>query len=164
MTVRSRAQLNSDADTHLPNNTSGAISPEDVRQRVKDLADSAALPGEPQAWTKPQRSDITSLSVVSGDIDWTLASSNDFAVTLTASAELQLPSDIANHVGQNGTMLIKQDGTGSRTFAVASGFSVLNSDTLPDVLPDANAKTLLSYRVISTTEIVIAMGGVGDGL
>lgn len=43
MTVRTRAQLNSDADTNLPDNTTRAISPEDVRQRIKDLADSSAL-------------------------------------------------------------------------------------------------------------------------
>ena len=43
MTVRTRSQLNSDADTYLPDNTSGAISPDDVRQRIKDLSDSAML-------------------------------------------------------------------------------------------------------------------------
>jgi hypothetical protein len=41
MTVRTRAQLNDDADTYLANNAGGEISPGDVRQRVKDLADSA---------------------------------------------------------------------------------------------------------------------------
>jgi len=44
MTVRTRAQLNSDAGTYLADNTTGDITPEDVRQRVKDLADSALLP------------------------------------------------------------------------------------------------------------------------
>lgn len=44
MTVRTRDQLNSDADTSLPDNTTSLIMPEDVRQRVKDLADSALLP------------------------------------------------------------------------------------------------------------------------
>lgn len=43
MAARTRAQLNSDADTYLPDNTSGDISPADIRQRVKDLADSAKL-------------------------------------------------------------------------------------------------------------------------
>src|SRR5690606_19009463 len=44
MTVRTRSQLKDDADTFLPDNTSGEISPQDVRDRVKDLADSALLP------------------------------------------------------------------------------------------------------------------------
>ncbi len=41
MAVRTRTQLKGDADSYLPDNTSGQISPEDVRERVKDLADSA---------------------------------------------------------------------------------------------------------------------------
>lgn len=44
MTVRTRAQLNSDADTALADNTTGDISPSDIRTRVKDLADSSVLP------------------------------------------------------------------------------------------------------------------------
>lgn len=43
MATRTRAQLNSDADTYLPDQSTGDISPADVRQRVKDLADSAKL-------------------------------------------------------------------------------------------------------------------------
>lgn len=44
MTVRTRAQLNSDADTNLANNTRREITPTKVRERIKDLADSALLP------------------------------------------------------------------------------------------------------------------------
>lgn len=44
MTVRTRAELNSDADTHIEDNTTGNVTPADVRGRVKDLADSALLP------------------------------------------------------------------------------------------------------------------------
>lgn len=44
MSVRTRAQLNSDADSAIPDNTVGEVSPADVRQRIKDLADSATLP------------------------------------------------------------------------------------------------------------------------
>lgn len=43
MTVLTRAVLNSDADTSLADNTSGEISPADIRQRIKDIADSAVL-------------------------------------------------------------------------------------------------------------------------
>jgi hypothetical protein len=44
MTVRTRAQLNSDADANLADNEAGDISALDARQLVKDLADSARLP------------------------------------------------------------------------------------------------------------------------
>lgn len=43
MTVRTRAQLKSDAASLLPDNTAGEISPADVRGRVVDIADSALL-------------------------------------------------------------------------------------------------------------------------
>jgi hypothetical protein len=43
MTVKTRAQLIADAESALPNNVAGEISPADVRQRIKDLADSARL-------------------------------------------------------------------------------------------------------------------------
>jgi len=43
MTVKTRAQLNSDADTYINDNTTGDVTPGDVRQRIKDLADSAAF-------------------------------------------------------------------------------------------------------------------------
>lgn len=43
MAVRTRAQLKSDADSALPDNSVGSISPADVRERIKDLADSAKL-------------------------------------------------------------------------------------------------------------------------
>lgn len=41
MTIKSRAQLNTDAETYLNDNTTGDISAADVRDRIKDLADSA---------------------------------------------------------------------------------------------------------------------------
>ncbi|MGX7874450.1 hypothetical protein ACVDG5_018310 [Mesorhizobium sp. ORM6] len=43
MTVKTRVQINSDADTLLPDNTSAEISPADLRGRIKDLADSALM-------------------------------------------------------------------------------------------------------------------------
>ncbi|MER8924335.1 hypothetical protein [Mesorhizobium sp. M0859] len=43
MAVRTRAQLNSDADTNLNDNTTGDITPADIRTIAKNLADSAKL-------------------------------------------------------------------------------------------------------------------------
>lgn len=44
MTVETREALKSNIDTDIANNTSGDISPEDVRENVKDLADSSVFP------------------------------------------------------------------------------------------------------------------------
>jgi len=43
MTVKTRATINSEADANIEDNTSGNVTPADVRTRVKDLADSAAM-------------------------------------------------------------------------------------------------------------------------
>lgn len=43
MTTRTRSELNGDADTALADNSTRDISAADIRQRVKDLADSAKL-------------------------------------------------------------------------------------------------------------------------
>ncbi len=43
MTAKTRADLNTQADTTLADNTAGEISPADVRGMAKDLADSALL-------------------------------------------------------------------------------------------------------------------------
>ncbi|UVK46805.1 sialate O-acetylesterase [Mesorhizobium sp. AR07] len=44
MTVRTRAQLNSDADANFADNSAGLITPAKLRAAVKNLADSAKLP------------------------------------------------------------------------------------------------------------------------
>lgn len=44
MTAKTRADLNTEADTNLADNTTGDISPEDVRTFSKNMADSAILP------------------------------------------------------------------------------------------------------------------------
>lgn len=63
MTAKSRSALNSDADTLLPDNTTGDISPADIRGRVKDLADSAFNLGDDDA------SDIDLATAILGETD-----------------------------------------------------------------------------------------------
>lgn len=43
MTVRTRAQLKSDANSAIPDQSTGDVSPADIRQRIIDIADSALL-------------------------------------------------------------------------------------------------------------------------
>ena len=44
MTARTRAQINSDADANIETNITNAVTAADVRQRVKDIADSVLMP------------------------------------------------------------------------------------------------------------------------
>lgn len=46
MTVKTRAQIQTDADTVLNDNTVGDITPAELRTLIKDLADSAIFPAD----------------------------------------------------------------------------------------------------------------------
>lgn len=140
-----------------------ALQPEDIGVSVQGYdADTAKLNVD-QAWTGAQRPTTpTALAVVSGEIDWTLASGNDFTVMLTANATLNLPSDIATHVGQKGRILITQDGTGGRTLAVNASIIPLGSEDVPEIPTDPGAMAYLAYDVISATKIVFTLTGVGE--
>src|SRR5690606_9867357 len=60
----------------------GALQPGSIGTTVQGYDAATAKTDEAQTFTKPQRSSVTALTVSSGAIDWTLASSNDFSVTL----------------------------------------------------------------------------------
>ena len=85
MTIRTRAQLNSDADTYLPTNGAGGITAEDVRQRIKDIADSAVFPEDVQtnAHVDELRVSLMMLQLLVADIlnvpSWIGPSGNFFA-------------------------------------------------------------------------------------
>lgn len=140
-----------------------ALQPSDIGISVQGYdADTAKLNVD-QAWTGAQRPTTpTALAVVSGEIDWTLASGNDFTVTLDDDAVLDLPSDIATHVGQKGRILITQDGTGGHTLAVNASIIPLGSEEVPEIPTDPGAMAYLAYDVISATKIVFTLTGVGE--
>jgi len=84
MTIRTRVQLNSDADTYLPTNGAGGITAEDVRQRVKDLADSARLK-EDRTYRTISGAD-TIIGTDYGKL--VVATAGTFTLALTAAATL----------------------------------------------------------------------------
>lgn len=139
-----------------------ALQPSDIGATVQAYDADIAKTDVGQLWTASQRPSVTALSVASGSIAWTLASGNDFSVTLTANATLELPSDIATHVGQKGRILITQDGTGDWTFAVDEDIVPLGSGDVPEIPTDPGSMAYLAYDVISTTQIVFTLTGVGE--
>ncbi len=104
MTVRTRAELNGDADFNLPDNAGGLISPEDVRDRIKDLADSALLPEDigtsvqsydpdlaatdaAQTWTGAQQfGQVTGTVTAMPALDLNCALGNDFTKTIAGAS------------------------------------------------------------------------------
>lgn len=116
MTTRTRAQLNSDADTVLADNTAGDISPEDVRNRIKDLADSALLAEDlavtPASSSSPTKVDFKE-DTDNGSNKITLAAPS----SIGSDVEVVLPTTA-------GTLALAADIVGQQTIWVPAGAMV----------------------------------------
>lgn len=76
--------------------------------------------------------------------------SNYFTVTLAGNRTLANPTNLA--AGQGGSIIIRQDGTGSRTLSFGSYFK-FPGGTVPSLSTSPNAVDRLVYFVASATEI-----------
>lgn len=100
MTVRTRAQLNSDADTNLADNTAGAISAADVRSQAKNQADSGLLAEDIGVSVQGYDADLASWAGV------TRAAGFDTFAATPSSANLR-------------SLLTDETGTGAAVFATS---------------------------------------------
>lgn len=78
------------------------------------------------------------------------SAANNFSVTLGGNRTLANPTNLT--AGQHGTIVITQDGTGSRTLAYGSYFKFA-SGTAPTLTTTASAVDVLAYYVESATRI-----------
>lgn len=109
-----------------------------------------------QTFTAPQRGSINTL-LDGATITPNFGAANNFVVTLTGTGRtLANPSNCT--AGQSGVIVIKQDGTGSRTITTYGGYYKFAGGTAPTLTTDANGVDVLSYFVISATEIVATLG------
>lgn len=109
-----------------------------------------------QSFTAAQRGSVDTLndgSTITPDF----AVANNFVVVLGGTGRtLANPSNLTP--GQSGVIVIKQDGTGSRTITTYGSNFKFAGGTAPTLTSDANAIDVLSYFVISATEIVATLG------
>ena len=92
-----------------------------------------------------------SATVSSGIILLDFSSANNFEVTLEGSSTLA-PS-VSPSGGQNGSILIRQDGTGSRTLSYSGGWSFSNGSA-PTLTLTPSGVDLLAYYAPNTSTIV----------
>ena len=92
-----------------------------------------------------------SATVSSGVILLDFSSANNFEVTLEGSSTLA-PS-VSPSGGQNGSILIRQDGTGSRTLSYSGGWSFSNGSA-PTLTITPSGVDLLAYYAPNTSTIV----------
>jgi len=79
---------------------------------------------------------------------------DDFVVTLAANTTFSLV-DIDKKLGSSGTIVIKQDATGGRTFTKATQMKTpLNGAAISQVT-SANSLSVLSYYVVDANNVLI---------
>lgn len=104
------------------------------------------------AWSKAQYVVPVTLTDA-GTIAVDMSLSNNFTVTLGGNRTLGNPTNV--HVGQAGQIVVKQDGTGSRTLAFGSNYKFAGGSA-PTMSTAANATDILSYYVIDSTHIAVS--------
>jgi hypothetical protein len=102
-------------------------------------------------YSKAQRSAPVALTDAT-TIAIDLSLSNNFSVTLGGNRTLGNPTNV--NAGQAGQIVVKQDGTGSRTLAYSSDYK-FPGGTAPTLTTTAGATDILSYYVVNSTFIAI---------
>ena len=151
-TAAGRALID-DADAAAQRTTLGLV----IGTNVQAFDANNALTDAAQTFTEPQRGSITAVTVAAGDTTEALDfenGTNNWALTLnnTASCELSNPANLANCVGQTGSIFVIQDGTGSRILSYASSWDFIGG-TPPTLSTAANAVDRIDYVVRSGTSI-----------
>lgn len=102
-----------------------------------------------QSFSAAQRGTVVSLTD-GATITPNFAAGNNFSVTLAGNRTLANPTNLT--AGQHGTIVITQDGTGSRTLAYGSNWK-FPAGTAPTLTTTANAVDVLAYYVESSSRI-----------
>ena len=99
---------------------------------------------------KAQAGRVESITVGAANVQLNFANANMFNLTLGINTHLNLPSNPT--VGQAGTIVVKQDGTGSRTLSFASSWE-FPSGTAPTLTTTASAEDRIDYYVVAANAI-----------
>ena len=102
-----------------------------------------------QSFTAAQRGTVSALTD-GATITADFAAANNFSVTLGGNRTLANPTNIT--AGQSGSIVITQDGTGSRTLAYG-GYWKFAGGTAPTLTTTAAAVDVIAYYVESATRI-----------
>ena len=143
-TAAGRALID-DADAAAQRTTLGVVIGTDVQAYDADTAKTDVV----QSFTAGQRGSITALTD-GATITADLAVANNFSVTLGGNRTLANPSN--QTAGQAGTIVVTQDGTGSRTMAFGSNWK-FPGGTAPTLTTAASSVDVIAYYAESATRI-----------
>ena len=101
-------------------------------------------------YAKAQSGRVESVTVGAANVQLNFANANIFNLTLGISTHLNLPSNPT--VGQGGSIIVTQDGSGSRTLSYAGAWE-FPSGTAPTLSTTANAQDRIDYLVVAANAI-----------
>lgn len=140
----------------LQNGGSNVVVDTDIGSTVQGFDADTAKTDTAQTFTKAQRGTITTLTD-GATITPDFSASNNFEVTIAATGRtLANPTNIT--AGQSGVIVIKQDGSGSRTITSYGSYFKFPGGTDPTLSTGANDVDLLSYYCVSSTFIAASLG------
>lgn len=145
-----------DADATAMRATLGLI----IGTNVQAYSAATALTTADQSWTGSQRvtpTALTSATTITPDCD----AAQDFTLTLAHNATLANFANVANGVGQKGSICGQQDATGGRTLAFGALWFPVGAATFPAIPSGANAKFRIDYHIVSSTRIDATVQSVG---
>lgn len=108
-----------------------------------------AVTNTAQSFSAAQRGTVSALTD-GATITPDFSAANNFSVTLGGNRTLANPSNLT--AGQSGTIVVTQDGTGSRTLAYGSNWK-FPGGTAPTLTTTASAVDVIAYYVESATRI-----------
>lgn len=138
--------------SHAVADVTGLQTALDAKAATADLAAKAAL-ASAQTFAGAQRGGITALTDAA-TITPDASANNYFSVTLAGNRTLANPSNLT--AGQGGSIIITQDGTGSRTLSYGTAWDFAGG-TAPTLTTTAGAVDRLDYFVVSGTSIHAAL-------
>ena len=101
-------------------------------------------------YQKGQAGRVESVTVGAANVQLNFANANIFSLTLGINTHLNLPSNPT--VGQGGSIIVTQDGTGSRTLSYAGAWE-FPSGTAPTLTTTASAQDRIDYLVVAANAI-----------
>jgi len=119
--------------------------------RIGNLAAAnAVFTHNSSTYAKAQLGRVESVTVGAANVAVNFANCNIFNLTLGISTHLNLPTNVT--AGQAGTIIVKQDGSGSRTLSYAGAWE-FPSGTAPTLSTTASAEDRIDYVVVAANAI-----------
>ncbi len=145
MTLKTKAVLQSEYASFLPDNSTGSISPQDIRDRFVDTSDSYVHSGDVRAEVLTANS-LTQNLADAATVNWDAASGTTGMLAIGGNRTVAYPTN--TEAGMDLTLVVTQDATGSRTITW-NGNYYWAGGTAPTLSTAANSVDILRFKVLT---------------